>query len=227
MHLRNYCRENMINDRIRDLIKYFADGNKRKFSQLTNLSPSVVENLVGTRQGKPSFEVLEKIICAFANINTDWLITGRGEMLLDDNKHFIEPAKMSETAVPFYDIPVSAGALGVLTYSKDAMQPDGYIDMEVFRRCEAILPVIGVSMEPEIHSGDLIGIKRLNNYNWSYIQTGKVYMIITHEERMIKYITKADDPDFIVCSSPNYHDFRVLKSDILEIYRVLANIRAF
>lgn len=106
------------------------------------------------------------------------------------------------------------------------MEPDGYIDMEIFRRCDAILPVIGVSMEPEIHSGDLVGIRKLDSYNWEYIETGKVYMIVTTEDRMIKYINRADDSDYIICSSPNYHDFKIRKADILEIYRVIANIRA-
>lgn len=138
----------------------------------------------------------------------------------------LDSLKNSSFAVPFYDIPVSAGPLGVLTYSWDAVKPDGYIDMEIFRRCDAILPVIGVSMEPEIHSGDLIGIRKLEYYNWEYIETGKVYMIITHEDRMIKYINKADDSDYIVCSSPNYHDFKIRKADVLEVYRVVANIRA-
>lgn len=277
----------MINDRIHELIIHFAGGNKRRFSRLTNLSPSVVENLVGSRQGKPSFEVLEKIILAFADMNTDWLITGRGEMLCkentypnthqdtylteksvssdekkaflntcsgvferkqrecveaikklddkfppikqqDDDKNIlqIDPLKISRYAVPFYDIPVSAGPLGVLTYSKDTIKPDGYIDMEIFRRCEAILPVIGVSMEPEIHSGDLIGIRKLERYSWEYVETGRVYMIVTQEDRMIKYINKADDPEYIICSSPNYHDFRIRKADVLEVYRVIANIRA-
>lgn len=146
----------------------------------------------------------------------------------DDDKNIlqIDPLKISRYAVPFYDIPVSAGPLGVLTYSKDTIKPDGYIDMEIFRRCEAILPVIGVSMEPEIHSGDLIGIRKLERYSWEYVETGRVYMIVTQEDRVIKYINKADDPEYIICSSPNYHDFRIRKADVLEVYRVIANIRA-
>lgn len=39
---------------------------------------------------------------------------------------------------------------------------------------------------------------------------------------MIKYIEKADDSDYIICSSPNYNPFKVYKGDILNIYRVKA-----
>ena len=43
-------------------------------------TPTVIENVVGSRQGKPSFDVLEKI-CANANISPDWLLMNRGKML--------------------------------------------------------------------------------------------------------------------------------------------------
>lgn len=48
------------------------------------VAPTVIENVVGTRQGKPSFDVLEKI-CANADISATWLMTGRGEMLADES----------------------------------------------------------------------------------------------------------------------------------------------
>ena len=214
---------------------------------MVGTSEANIRNYIDGRQ--PKFDFLSSVAQNF-EINFEWLLTGKGEMLYEKNGHLnghlnghpnillmgentseytpiqIKASKASSFAVPFYDIPVSAGPLGVLTYSEGAVEPDGYIDMEIFRRCDAILPVIGVSMEPEIHSGDLVGIRKLDSYNWEYIETGKVYMIVTTEDRMIKYINRADDSDYIICSSPNYHDFKIRKDDILEIYRVIANIRA-
>lgn len=73
----------MINKRIDTLIQDICDGNKRLFSRKINVAATVIENIVGKRQGKPSFEVIEKIVFAIENINADWLITGRGSMLLD------------------------------------------------------------------------------------------------------------------------------------------------
>lgn len=237
--------ENTISDRVGLLISTLG-YNKRTFSQAIGLSNDVTIGRIINEQREPSYKILNSIIQTFGNINANWLLTGQGEMFYEKNVHLnvhpnvhligentseytsiqVKPSKTSSFAVPFYDIPVSAGPLGVLTYSEGALEPDGYIDMEVFRRCDAILPVIGVSMEPEIHSGDLVGIRKLDSYNWEYIETGKVYMIVTTEDRMIKYINRADDSDYIICSSPNYHDFKIRKADILEIYRVIANIRA-
>lgn len=172
-------------------------------------------------------DAIANILSLIPDVNTDWLLTGQGNMLRSQKNITINSSPTSSSAVPYYNLPVSAGPLGILTYSNGVTKPDGYIDIEVFRRCDAVLPVTGVSMEPEIHSGDLVGLRKLEFYNWEYIQTGKIYMIITHEERMIKYISKADDSEYIVCSSPNYHDFKVRKADILEIYRVIASVKTF
>jgi transcriptional regulator with XRE-family HTH domain len=72
----------MINNRIKLLIKELCNNNNSAFARQIGVAPSVVGNIVGERQGNPSFEVLQKIINAFANvINVDWLINGEGEML--------------------------------------------------------------------------------------------------------------------------------------------------
>ena len=45
-------------------------GNKRAFAKAVGISPTVVENIVGTRKGKPSYDVLEKV-CSNANISAE------------------------------------------------------------------------------------------------------------------------------------------------------------
>ena len=67
-----------INERFGKIIRILYGGNKRAFATDIGIAPTVVENIVGKRQGKPSFDVVEKV-CALANVNTEWLITGRGE----------------------------------------------------------------------------------------------------------------------------------------------------
>lgn len=135
---------------------------------------------------------------------------------------------ISPTAVPFYDLPVSAGELGVLITGNEAnKKADGYIDIPLFAGCESVLPVIGLSMEPIIFSGDFIGIRSIPNVSqrWDFLQTGKIYLIVTREERMIKYISQADDSEYIVCKSPNYSPFKVHKREILQVFRVAAITR--
>ena len=71
-----------INERFEAVIQVLFGGNKRAFALHVGISPTVVENVVGTRKGKPSFDVLEKV-CANANISAEWLLLGKGEMLMD------------------------------------------------------------------------------------------------------------------------------------------------
>jgi len=80
-----------VNQRFADIINKQYSGNKRAFSITIGVSPTVVENVVGKRQGNPSFEVIQKVLCANANINPDWLINGIGEMFRQVNNEGLPP----------------------------------------------------------------------------------------------------------------------------------------
>lgn len=73
-----------MKDRLELLIKHFCDGNKRQFSLLTGVSSSIISNLTGGRENKPSYEVILKILQTFSNVNPDWFILGNGDMLRSD-----------------------------------------------------------------------------------------------------------------------------------------------
>ena len=75
-----------INARFEEIINSLYKGNKRAFAQSVGISATVVENVVGTRKGKPSYDVLEKV-CANANISAEWLLTGKGEMQRAEDRH--------------------------------------------------------------------------------------------------------------------------------------------
>ena len=66
--------------------------NNNSFSKAIGLSNNVtIGNIVGGRMSKPGYEILNSIALSFDSINTDWLLTGRGEMVktkLYENKEF-------------------------------------------------------------------------------------------------------------------------------------------
>lgn len=89
----------MVNERMQQLINAVSNGNKRAFSQLVGVTPTVIENIVGTRKGKPGYELLEKIAFAIENINMDWVLTGRGSMLCTDSiQHPVESVSASTSS---------------------------------------------------------------------------------------------------------------------------------
>ena len=70
-----------INQRIAEIINKLFRNNKRAFSAAIGVNPSVIENIVGKRRSSPSFDITNKIISSIENINIEWLMTGKGEML--------------------------------------------------------------------------------------------------------------------------------------------------
>lgn len=70
-----------INDRISYFIDYQFNGNRKKFAESIDFSPQVIFNIVSGRKSKPSYEVLEAILSSFVDLNAEWLLTGKGEML--------------------------------------------------------------------------------------------------------------------------------------------------
>lgn len=204
-----------ILNRLKEAYKINTDTELARF---LGVSKSTLSNWIS----RDSMDY-DKIFSKCEHININWLLRGEGacqETLSLLNKREIG-------SIPFYNLPVSAGALGVLS-GWDQRDPSGYVKFEAFDGCECVLPVVGVSMEPIIYSGDWIGIKRINDVtiHWDFLQTDVIYLIVTHEDRMIKYIDEAATEDYIVCKSPNSKPFRVSKNDIIELYRVKAIVRA-
>ncbi|MDR3704976.1 MAG: XRE family transcriptional regulator [Paludibacteraceae bacterium] len=89
-----------INERFKEIIKRLYNGNKRAFSFKIGVSPTVIENVVGARNGNPSYEVIHKV-CANANINPAWLILEKGEMLMEDDLDMVmEPNEIYHKTNP-------------------------------------------------------------------------------------------------------------------------------
>ncbi|SNC62251.1 hypothetical protein SAMN06265337_0633 [Hymenobacter gelipurpurascens] len=66
-----------INSRIAHLIA--IEGlNNNSFAKRIGVSSTTISYLVGERQSRPGFDVIEKIAVAFPDINMDWLIRGTG-----------------------------------------------------------------------------------------------------------------------------------------------------
>jgi predicted transcriptional regulator len=61
------------------MIDKFCEGNKRKFSTKTNVSVTTLNGIL-KRGTDPSYEILRKIVETYEEVNSRWLITGKGTM---------------------------------------------------------------------------------------------------------------------------------------------------
>lgn len=68
-----------VKERIIAYIKDMGISQKR-FEETVGVSNGYVNNV----KASPSSTVLQKIFCAFPDINRDWLLTGEGPMLVSD-----------------------------------------------------------------------------------------------------------------------------------------------
>lgn len=79
------------NQRFKEVIDYTCKGNILKFSNEIGVSQPRISRLftIDKRSGKYpliSFDILQATINKFININSEWLINGKGEMLKTENK---------------------------------------------------------------------------------------------------------------------------------------------
>lgn len=212
-----------INERISLIIENQSDNNQRKFAEKIGFAPQVIYNIVSGRKSKPSFDVLAAVVSSFVDISSEWLLTGEGEMIANPkNKVSIFkpddlPLRVGKLyRAPIYEAyPVSAGNLGMANMQSD--KPNGYAYTTM--PGVTFFPVVGCSFEPIIKAGNYIGVVKLDS--WDRVDTEKIYFILTREERMIKRLRIDEgDQSALWCVSPNFREFKILKSDILEISHV-------
>lgn len=102
---------NSIGQRINKLVKYFSNGNNSDFATKIGVSEANIRNYINDR-AEPKFNILEKIAINF-EINYEWLLTGKGEMLIsnDLNKNLEPEANFEEiqrlTDIALYDVQLS------------------------------------------------------------------------------------------------------------------------
>lgn len=203
-------------ERLSDYLKY-SEKSINKFEAELGFSNGVISKAI--RGGKTiGSDKLERIFLVFPELSPAWLLTGEGEMLIGKEEIKQLSKESSLGAVPFWNLHVSAGhsVLEVVGQNK----PDGYIKgLPGADIAENIFPVSGASMEPEVSNGAIIGVRNINN--WETLNTERIYMIITKDDRMIKRIEYDNENNEILwCVSPNYPKFKIYKADIVEIQRV-------
>ncbi len=70
-----------VNQRLNLLVDLFEKGKKAAFARKAGISPQGAQELLAGRKGDPSFKVLIKILEAYPQIRTDWLLFGKDDML--------------------------------------------------------------------------------------------------------------------------------------------------
>lgn len=207
---------------VKDRIITFIQKNKlsvRRFEQAANLSNGAVAKMGNS----PRMFIIENILSAFPDINREWLISGEGDMYMP--KEDLPQVSYTE-GVPYYDEDFMLGFEEVGTPNSE--NPDFLIRMPGYERATLWCNASGHSMEPEINSGDIIALQRIEDF--SFLPYGDVYGIITtNGMRTIKRLGRGSTPDTyrLIPTNRDYDEQEIKKSQIAMVYRVMGAMKGF
>lgn len=168
---------------------------------------------------------LDKISNSFPNLNINWLITGEGKMCNEVQERNVDselPHINYSKGVPYYNVDFIGGFDIVL--NDQTTVPEYLIDFKKYNEATCWCNVTGHSMEPEITHGDIIALKRIEDF--SFLPFGEVYAIVTRNGmRTIKRIGPSENVDcysLIPTNKSLEYGVQDLRKDMIEIvYQVL------
>ncbi len=165
------------------------------------------------------------------DVNIEWLITGKGDMLR--NKEVVTQRK-AEPALPVLEnshegiplIPLSAMA-GAFTGETSVMEYEceRYV-IPAFKGADFLIPVKGDSMQPTYYPGDLVACQRIP-LNDLFFQWNKTYVLDTKQGSLIKRVRRGSDDDHVLIVSDNaeYEPFELEKSQFYGVALVRGLVR--
>lgn len=189
---------------------------------------------------------IEKILLACPDLNPDWLLTGRGEMLKtnrtsrhdsaeqmpvveynDSEIQDIRQTSRNETIQTRPRIPLdaAAGGLSVALSSVSEFDCERMPVIPSLPQYDFTIVARGDSMEPAIESGDELACRFIKES--AFIQWGRPHVLDTAQGIVVKCIF--EDNGNILCRSnnTNYPDFLISKDEIYHMALVVGLLRHF
>nr|WP_320058823.1 XRE family transcriptional regulator [uncultured Bacteroides sp.] len=210
-----------LKDRFKELLLKLEIG-QGKFEELCGMGNGTINNIkIGI-----SSPNLEKISNTFPEINLIWLITGKGEMFIE-NQTVITDSPTSNKDIKILDIRVCAGhGIG---FDGDENKVIGYVNIPEFTGCYGIT-VYGDSMYDMYMSGDTIFVREIKDK--TLIDNGQPYVVITQEDRLLKMVYIESGGLKLVSFNPicnpdgrrKYPDMEIEGSRILHLYKVVGKL---
>lgn len=198
------------------------------------------------KNSQPGGDVLVKILTFYPELNGDWLLTGKGDMLKNEttlpaqnassavisdgkdarkiSKTQLKKADNSKKGIPLIPLHAMAGALrgetSVLEY-----ECEQYV-VPAFKGADFLIPVKGNSMFPTYQSGDIVACQR-TPMSSVFFQWNKPYVLDTAQGAIIKRIRPGVDDEHvqIVSDNTDYLPFYLHKSEIYAVALVIGIIR--
>lgn len=225
-----------LSSRIKEFILY-KGVSIRSFEENVGCSIGVINRCI-TKNTDLTVTNLMKIINKYPELNSEWILTGEGTMLKDDNIHHqcnissdektiknegddIFNQKIGVPLVPLYAMAGAfTGEIGVLNNECE------YYSIPGLNNADYLIQVKGNSMYPTYNSGDIVACRRINIQD-AFFQWNRVYILDTDQGPLMKRIKPGSDKEHIsiVSDNPDFEPFELHLSQIYHIALVLGCIK--
>lgn len=157
-------------------------------------------------------------------VSKQWLLSGAG-LPYGKPTHAstitarIDPSPEQRRGIAVYDIDVTAGSAELMRQlTSDRII--GYVDMPLINPECIIVRVSGDSMTPAVTDGSFIAIRPVPAAGTIF--WGQIYVVLTDDYRMVKYLRRNPDPAYVTLHSdnPRYDDIDMPRSEIKSLFLV-------
>lgn len=207
-----------VKERLQQFLK--EEGiSPSEFSRKMGLSPAYLASM---RKSMPE-EKVERLTQLYPQISRDWLLYGEGEMYRELNNPEIDPHKLHKHMVPLVPTTAAAGSFDIYVSGVRPEQCEQiYSPVE---NADVAIRVRGMSMEPVIHDGTILLLKKINDK--AFIPWGSPLVLDTDNGSLVKMLFPSDKGEnYLEARSYNkeYPPFLVPTENIIGIYRILCMV---
>ena len=170
-----------------------------------------------------SEENIARFLAYAPDVNVEWLITGRGSMMGNNEKELT--TQNINDGAPYYDVDFIGGFDEV--FNDQTVNPELSITNGICPRAQLWCNITGHSMEPTISNGDIIALRQCSIDD---IQYGEIYAVVMDSFRTVKMLRRSETPGMISFVPVNTDDFDPQDfpvKRILKIYEVVGCLRRF
>lgn len=217
-----------IKERILQIGDYYSVG-RRNICENIGMTYG---NFTGKAKDTPINSIaIQNIIAMYPEINLDWLLTGNGSMLREQQQEETNTPIINyeHKGAPYYDVDFIGGFDDI--FNDQTTHPAYCIDFTPYNK-EGVVwcNLTGHSMEPELNNGDVIAIREMKT-PIEYLPVGEIYAFVTDEYRTVKRLAKSSREGFIKLvpsnKSPEYSEQEIPVSMVRKVFVVLGSIHKF
>jgi len=208
-------------EELKDRVKYLRNalkiGSQEKLAEILEVNGARVKSIETGRVKEMTAHEANILVKNF-NLNIDWLLTGKGEMLLDAVN---SRANADIIEIPYFEETYGAMGVGGLSYdaqptvmSFDSSFLKSVFGISNFKNLH-IINAVGDSMAPTITSGELLLVNPFENENHTIKDQG-VYVILSPQGILVKRIKihPIKKEWKLVSDNPNEEDLPLQEDEI-------------